>query len=248
MFVYAPDTIQAALDLAASGYSNKRIARTLGVSRDSVRRWRSGDIPGRAPRSARSLAPALDRLDPSAYAHLLGLYLGDGCISKLTRTFSLRITLDARYPGIVAGAASSMQTIRGDGVVSFVPAPGCIVVGSYWKAWPLVLPQHGPGRKHGRVIELADWQRRLTHVAPEAFVRGLIESDGCRYVANQRVGRKVYSYARYAFSNRSEDIKRIFCEHLDLLGIHWTRPHAMAIAIDRRADVAALDRFVGPKC
>jgi hypothetical protein len=124
MFVYAPDTIQAALDLAASGYSNKRIARTLGVSRDSVRRWRSGDIPGRAPRSARSLAPALDRLDPSAYAHLLGLYLGDGCISKLTRTFSLRITLDARYPGIVAGAASSMQTIRGDGVVSFVPAPG----------------------------------------------------------------------------------------------------------------------------
>jgi hypothetical protein len=65
--------------------------------------------------------------------------------------------------------------------------------------------------------------------------------------ANQRVGGKVYSYARYEFGNRSEDIKRIFCEHLDLLGVGWTRPNAMSIAIARRADVAALDRFLGPK-
>jgi hypothetical protein len=126
-------------------------------------------------------------------------------------------------------------------------APGCIVVGSYWKAWPVVFPQHAPGRKHERRIELADWQADLARAAPESLVRGLIESDGTRYVANQRVGRKVYSYARYEFSNRSEDIKRIFCDHLDLLGIGWTRPHAMSIAISRRADVAALDRFVGPK-
>jgi hypothetical protein len=78
-------------------------------------------------------------------------------------------------------------------------------------------------------------------------VRGLLESDGSRYVANQRVGERVYSYPRYEFSNRSEDIKRIFCDDVDLFGIHWTRPNAMSIAIARRADVAALDRFVGPK-
>jgi hypothetical protein len=192
-------------------------------------------------------APDLARLQASAYAHLLGLYLGDGTISELPRTFRLRITLDARYPGIVHGAARSMHAVRRFGVVSFVPAPGCMVVGSYWKAWPIVLPQHGPGRKHARRIELTDWQLRLTHAAPEALVRGLIESDGSRYVANQRVGGKVYRYARYDFTNRSEDIKRIFCDHLDVLGIGWTRPNARSIAIARRADVAALDRFVGPK-
>jgi hypothetical protein len=57
----------------------------------------------------------------------------------------------------------------------------------------------------------------------------------------------VYRYARYAFSNRSADIIGIFCDHLDLLGIRWTRPNPAMIAIDRRTEVAKLDAFVGPK-
>ena len=41
-------------------------------------------------------------------------------------------------------------------------------------------PQHGPGRKHLRRIALVDWQTELTHREPEALIRGLIHSDGCR--------------------------------------------------------------------
>jgi hypothetical protein len=37
------------------------------------------------------------------------------------------------------------------------------------------------------------------------------------------------------------------CAHLDMLGIGWTGPDAAQIAIARRADVAKLDLFVGPK-
>ena len=47
--------------------------------------------------------------------------------------------------------------------------------------------------------------------------------------------------------NRSEDIKSIFCRHLDLLGIRWTRPNQKSIAIARRSEVAKLDAFVGRK-
>jgi hypothetical protein len=54
-------------------------------------------------------------------------------------------------------------------------------------------------------------------------------------------------YPRYYFSNVSEDIKAIFCEHLDLLGIEWKRNGPMSISIARRAAVAKLDEFVGPK-
>jgi hypothetical protein len=68
-----------------------------------------------------------------------------------------------------------------------------------------------------------------------------------RFVATQRIGGKAYRYSRYSFSNRSDDIRAIFCDHLDLLGIGWTRPNAFQIAIDRRAEVAKLDAFVGPK-
>ena len=118
---------------------------------------------------------------------------------------------------------------------------------SYWTHWPAVLPQHGSGPKHTRQIMLQNWQRVITTTQPEALVRGLIHSDGCRYVAHQRANGRTYSYVRYGFSNRSDDIKAILCEHLDLLGVRWTRPNAMDVAVATRADVAKLDAFVGLK-
>ncbi len=107
--------------------------------------------------------------------------------------------------------------------------------------------QHGAGPKHLRPVALTDWQAEITGTYTREFIRGLIHSDGCRFIANQRVRGKTYSYGRYGFSNRSEDIRGIFCAHLDALEIHWTQPNEWSIAIDRRSEVAKLDAFVGPK-
>ena len=52
---------------------------------------------------------------------------------------------------------------------------------------------------------------------------------------------------RYHFSNRSEDIKTLFCEALDRLEIPWTRPSERDIAIYKKAATAKLDEIVGPK-
>jgi hypothetical protein len=87
------------------------------------------------------------------------------------------------------------------------------------------------------------WQEVLVKQATKEFIRGLIDSDGCRVVANDRGVRSV----RYHFSNRSDDIRGIFCTALDDLGIPWTRPSQYIIAVDRKAAVARLDEFVGPK-
>jgi hypothetical protein len=86
-------------------------------------------------------------------------------------------------------------------------------------------------------------------MVPEALIRGLIHSDGSRFVARQRSRSrdKHYRYTRYAFSNRSGDIKRIFCEHLLLLGVEWTVASAQNIQIAQRESVETLDRLVGPK-
>jgi hypothetical protein len=64
----------------------------------------------------------------------------------------------------------------------------------------------------------------LTHREPEAFIRGLIHSDGCRVENRFRTklpsGRvATYQYVRYFFSNLSSDIRKIFVEHCELLGI-----------------------------
>jgi hypothetical protein len=38
---------------------------------------------------------------------------------------------------------------------------GCTEVSAYSKHWPCLFPQHGPGRKHERKIELTVWQQEL---------------------------------------------------------------------------------------
>jgi hypothetical protein len=196
----------------------------------------------------RSPPPVLHDLPPAPYAYLLGLYLGDGWLAAMPRgVYSLRLSLDQRYPEIIASASRAIAAVNPGRAVGLSRRVGCVVVGSYWKHWPVVFPQHGPGPKHARAIILADWQRAITARQPEAFIRGLIHSDGCRFVANQRVGIRRYRYTRYSFSNRSADIRALFCEHLDLLGIGWTRPNACQVAVDRRPEVAKLDAFVGPK-
>jgi hypothetical protein len=71
----------------------------------------------------------------------------------------------------------------------------------------------------------------------------LIHSDGCRTVADDGGVPSI----RYHFSNKSEDIKPIYCESLDALGIRWTRPSPRDVAVYRKASTALLDEFVGPK-
>jgi LAGLIDADG-like domain len=94
-----------------------------------------------------------------------------------------------------------------------------------------------------QVDSLRPWQELLLKQAAEEFIRGLIDSDGCRVVANDRgVGR-----VRYHFSNRSEDILGLFSGALDDLGIPWARPSRHCIAVYRKAAAARLDDFVGPK-
>jgi len=49
------------------------------------------------------------------------------------------------------------------------------------------------------------------------------------------------------FTNASSDILATFTDALDLMGVHWTQTTPRVISVARRADVAFLDTFVGPK-
>ncbi len=119
----------------------------------------------------------------------------------------------------------------------------CVEVYLYSNHWPCLFPQHGAGKKHHRPIRLEPWQQTLVEQATEEFIRGLIDSDGCRVVANDRGVRSV----RYHFSNRSDDVRGLFCAALDRLAIPWTQNSTYQIAVYRKAATARLDEFVGPK-
>jgi hypothetical protein len=111
----------------------------------------------------------------------------------------------------------------------------------------VVFPQHGPGRKHERRIALTLWQQRIVDAHPDHLLRGLIHSDCCRTINRIRHPHKTYEYVRYQFTNASADIRAIFCGACDALGIEWRRMKERDISVARRASVAKLDAFIGPK-
>ncbi|HUP84112.1 MAG TPA: hypothetical protein VM143_00460 [Acidimicrobiales bacterium] len=239
--------VATALALAEQGRSATEIALLTGVPRSTLRHW----LPSarRPPTPPWVFCPRCNEeaeLDEAAYVYLLGLYLGDGCISKQPKgAWRLRISQTARYLDHIEECAIAMRAILPNNVF-IQPRTGCVEIGSSSKHWPCLFPQYGPGRKHERPIVLAPWQQDLVEQYPRLLLRGLIQSDGCRDHNFAITRGRRYEYPRYSFSNASDDIRRIFTDACDRLDVHWTAPSARVVAVARRADVAFLDTFIGP--
>lgn len=246
------------------GLGARRAAKKLDLSVATVRDWHAGKLP----RHSRPISPgdasgaaicprcgqgehAVDRFGPG-YVHLLGLYLGDGSISTHPRgVFRLRVFLDKKYPQIIDECAESMRgVVPGNRIHRLLTPSNCYSVSAYSRSWPCLFPQHGPGPKHTRRIYLADWQQALARQWPEQLLKGMIQSDGVRFINTGRAG---WRHPRYGFTNVSTDITSIFCSACDCLGLRWTAAFpkdesaAVSIYVSRKADVARLDEFVGPK-
>ncbi len=115
-----------------------------------------------------------------AYVYLLGIYLGDGCISRHPRgVYKLRVFQDVRYRSIIDRIVSTIAEVAGKRAAT-QKRPGSVETSSYWKHWPCLFPQHGSGEKHLRGIQLEDWQWSLVERHPAEVIAGLIHSDGCR--------------------------------------------------------------------
>lgn len=244
------DEFEIVQRLLVEGRNDCEVARLTAIPRETVRDWRSGarDATARLPKGRGDECGRdhdFSTLPANAYSYLLGMYLGDGYIARHPRgVWCLRIISDSQYPGIIDECCRAMEEVMPGQRANRLPRRSrCLEIKMYSKHWPCLFPQHGPGRKHMRPIRLEPWQEVLVKRGTESFLRGLMHSDGCRVIANDRGVKSV----RYHFSNRSEDIKRLFCTSLDNLGIPWTRPCDRQIAIYRKDAVARLDQFIGPK-
>jgi hypothetical protein len=98
--VHSEGTVREALELAATGLHASGIAAQLGIPRSTVRDWLEVGIPH--TRRSQEGYPCRTRHEfvrlPPSHVYLLGLYLGDGCISSRARgVYRLRIVLDTKY-------------------------------------------------------------------------------------------------------------------------------------------------------
>jgi hypothetical protein len=125
------------------------------------------------------------------YADLLGLYLGDGHIVCAGRSDRFRLFLNSRYSGIISDARNLLERCFPDASVGVArSAVGTTTILSlYGTHLACLFPQHAPGSKHMRPIELERWQRVIVEAQPWSLLRGLIRSDGCIFVPPHRAVR-----------------------------------------------------------
>ncbi|MEU1192863.1 helix-turn-helix domain-containing protein [Streptomyces sp. NPDC005859] len=260
MNFHGTEVRQKAVTLLRNGTRNADVARQFNVPLGTVSYWKHMDRAkrGECPGRTHPPCPRCDGdLDSPAYSYLLGLYLGDGHIiqNRAMRVPSLSISCADAHPGLMDECERAMRSVFSGNSVCRVRRKGCHEVKLYSKHLWCLFPQHGPGKKHDRPIVLEPWQQAIIDAHPWEFVRGLIHSDGCRITnwTTRMVGgeRKRYEYPRYFFTNVSDDIRRLFTDTLEKLGIEWTHctrngnPYNISVA--KKAHVALLDTHVGPK-
>ncbi|MEN1884722.1 helix-turn-helix domain-containing protein [Streptomyces mirabilis] len=247
-----------AVALMRQGVPNRAAAERLNVPRGTVGWWRSEDRRARGEAYEQSTdcprCTARD-FDRVAYAYLLGLYLGDGHIISKRKQHHLSVFCNAKQTGLIAATEDAMRKVMPLPSVGQRSKTGCVEVKSYTRHWTCMFPQHGPGKKHERPIALEPWQQEIVDAHPWEFIRGLIHSDGCRItnwttrlVAGER---KRYEYPRYFFTNKSDDIRKLFADALDPVGVEWTTlargSDPFNISVARKVSVALMDAHVGPK-
>jgi hypothetical protein len=177
----------------------------------------------------------------ASYSYLLGMYLGDGYISRTPRTYRLEVSLHRRQERVAKRVARAIAVLRPGRPVGFRHRGSVTIVNAYANAWPILFPQHGVGRKHQRPIVLEPWQQRVVEQHPTEFLRGCIEADGCRH---RRIvaGR---NYPAYSFTNHSTDILELFVWACGMAGLRPRRANRVTVSLARRADVATLDELLG---
>lgn len=250
------ETVESALRASDAGMPDRENAVLHGVAVKTIRRWRRdyqrrgrsrGGVSSSVPCPRCDSAP----LDEPAYAELFGWYLGDGHISVHPRGFfGLHVFNDTQYSALNRHVLELMRRVKPGGSPS-TRLTACTVITCWWKHWPCLFPQHGPGRKHERTLKMATWQRDIVERHPADFLRGLFHSDGCRV---QNWATKVvagetrrYDYPRWQFVNESADIMRWCEEALDLVGVAWRRTNRRTLSVSRREAVARLDGLIGLK-
>jgi hypothetical protein len=147
----SPEEVALVTQLVGTGLNDCEIARRTGIPRGTIRQWRIGQVPQFERRSGTCAvcSGATRALPLPAYTYLLGLYLGDGCLTSCPRgVFKLRIACAERYPGLVRECELAMARVlpNKDNKVGKVRETNerCFEVYSFSKHWPcLFLPSTG---------------------------------------------------------------------------------------------------------
>lgn len=240
------EEVDQILSLKAQGKNHCEIARELGISRGTVRDICNRDyaLPNRMSLQEEELNTA--KFKNAEYAYLLGMYLGDGCLSEHPRTWKYRIACCTFYPEIIQEIVDKLALVLPGNKSGIANKKGnCCEVYLYNSKLPELFPT-GLGRKHERKVSLEPWQQEVVEEFPGPLLRGLWQADGCAF------RQKGTERLLYEFINKSKDVIALTEEALQRLGIGYTKRfrkqgEAEVLAVRRIPEVAKMFDIIGEK-
>ena len=228
-------------------------------------RLRTARIPFRHCRAEQSLARNPSELDanirsrimhaPQAVAESLELHrLGLNAVEISQRVGVPRRTVSDWIGGRVprqSGAGACPRCGRGAHDAEQLPPQYAYLLGAYLGDGCISAHPRGvfrlrialDARYPGIVSEVA---RATKRVMPGNAVGIVVRPYRCVDVSSPAKA-QLHERRCYAFRNVSTDIQDIFCLALELVDIRWTLAGEQNVYVSRKADVARMDEFIGPK-
>lgn len=200
------------------GLNKSEISKLTDVSRSTIREWLDNPKPVNEVFNPQKYI--IEKKIENEYSYILGLYLGDGYINQMPRTWKLRFFLSGKYGDLNNFAVSQLKKIFPENVINPYQHPkhDMITIYVHSQKIPFLFPQYGKGMKHTRKIKLNEWQEEI--IQPKFFIMGLFHSDGCYYIRkDKRTGKE---YQSYDFRNESDDLHNLFKKYCEMLGISCT--------------------------
>lgn len=227
-------------DLRDQGLSKQKVSKLLFLDRGSVRKYWEVEKDTNISGAISNLAILKNNVEgplQSDYSYLLGMYLSDGYINKMPRTYKLRVFLGKYENTLIELVSNKLSTLLPNNKVNIYPQlhAKCTEVHVHSNLLPDIFPCVDSGEKHLSVIPFESWQLNIVKFYPKEFILGCLHGDGCRYLSR--------GYTMYNFSNMSSQIRTLFQEACLQIGITTRCYNNKIVAIYKQEYSKIIDSF-----
>jgi hypothetical protein len=236
---YNNELIENVIKDINNGKSKSSISIKYNIPKTTIKYWYNNKIDEKKEKNKINFST----LDYNSYSYILGIYLGDGYINKMNRTWRLRIFLDKRQNLVIDECIKNLKILFPDNKISIIKTKhNYVIINLYSNKLPELFPHLGKGEKYKRKIEFNDKQINIINY--DKLMRGLFHSDGSFYIADNK-------YPRYQFTNKSIDLINIFKFCMIRNGLipkyRKRKNKIYDIQIQKRSDVDKLYPYLGEK-
>lgn len=179
-------------------------------------------------------------------AEFVGIVMGDGAITKYQVTITLNSKDDREYLFVIVKLIKKLFNVT-PGIFYEKKRNAVNIYLSRIKIVEYLTTVLGLkiGHKLKSAIEIPQWIKK-NRLYQKAFIRGLIDTDGCIYYEKHRLKNKTYSYPRLNFVNSSPGLINAVFDILNDLNLNpRIRRSGKAVQVENMDDIWHYFKVIG---